>query len=195
MLPCGVCPNRYVSGYLLLFLHHRVPQPNELFSCFLSCIYCLIAFSFEFPSANQNSVPIFCWYVYYFNSGVPNCFTYIPCWGVRTHSEKMDILCMTLYCYYFDLNSCIFLWVKYGKFFKRILSGIAKVHQAFAPNGFKLIALFQGTCTPMKYVLSKAGFIFGAFSILKEESRRNQTFWWQPHISLNSCVFPYLTPL
>ena len=43
-------------------------------SCLLSCIHCLLAFSFKFLSANQNSL-IRCWYISIFNAGVPNYFT------------------------------------------------------------------------------------------------------------------------
>ena len=43
--------------------------------CFLFCIQCLMAFSFEFPSANQISLSIRCWHVSIFKPGVLNYFT------------------------------------------------------------------------------------------------------------------------
>ena len=45
-------------------------------SCLLSHIQWPLAFSFEFLSANQNSLSIRCWYVPIFNPGVLNYFTH-----------------------------------------------------------------------------------------------------------------------
>ena len=56
-------------------LSPRVRPPTKSFFCFLSRIHSLMAFSFEFPSTNQNLLSISCWRISLFNSRVPNYFT------------------------------------------------------------------------------------------------------------------------
>ena len=48
---------------------------HSFFSCFLSCIRSLMAFSFKSSSANHNAFPFRCWHISIFYTSVPNYFT------------------------------------------------------------------------------------------------------------------------